>query len=87
MENFYDVDRVEITFISSDNLNLSIETSLNKKAWKEVAKGEYLAGSIPQVNFQVSDNSNVRFLKVNITEKSKNASVVIGEVEVFGKAN
>jgi hypothetical protein len=85
MENFYNVDSVEITFVSSDDLNLSIETSLNQKEWKVVANGEYLPGGIPQVNFQIPDNSEVRFLRVHIKEKKKNSSVIIGEIEVFGK--
>jgi len=84
MENFYNVDRVEINFISSDDVILSIETSLNKKNWKEVAKGDYLSGSVPQAIFQIPDDSEVRFLRVHIMEKKKNASVIIGEIEVFG---
>jgi len=87
MENFYDVDRVEITFVSKDDFNLTIETSLNKKEWNEVAKGEYITGSIPQVIFQIKDNSEVRFLRVHFSEKKENTSVVIGEIEVFGKTN
>lgn len=87
MENFYDVDRVEITFVSSDDINVSIETSLNKKEWKEVTKGEYLPGSIPQIILPIPDNSEVRFLRVQLLEKKKNSSVVIGEIEVFGNTN
>lgn len=87
MENFYNVDRAEITFVSTDDLNVSIETSLNKKEWNEVAKGEYMPGSIPQVIIQIAGSHEVRFLRVNIREKKKNASVIIGEIEVFGKTN
>jgi len=87
MENFYNVDRVEINFISTDELSLSIETSLNKKEWKEKAKGKYLSANGTQVIFQVQDASEVRFLKVNVTEKKKNSNVILGEIEVFGKTN
>lgn len=87
MENFYNVDRVELTFISFPNLNLSIETSLNQKDWKEVAKGEYISESIPEITLKISDNSKVRFLKINVTSKNNKSPVVIGEIEVFGETN
>jgi beta-galactosidase len=87
MENFYKVDRVELTFISRPNLNLSIETSLNQNDWKVVAKGEYISGSIPEITLKISDNSKVRFLRINITTENNKTPVIIGEIEVFGETN
>lgn len=85
MENFYKVDRVELTLMSAPDLNLSIETSLNQKDWEEVATGEYLSGASPEIKFQVRDESAVRFIRVNLTAKRAETPVVIGEIEVFGK--
>jgi len=87
MENFYNVDRVEINFISTDELSISIETSLNKKDWKEVAKGNYSISNDRKVTYKISDDSKVRFLRVKLKEKKTNASVIVGEVEVFGNTN
>jgi hypothetical protein len=87
MENFYNVDRVEITFNSAPDLSLSIETSNNQKDWNKVAKGSYLAGVNSEILFNVKDNSEVRFLRVTFTTQSKDTPGSIGEIEVFGRTN
>lgn len=87
MENFYNVDRVEITFRSTPDLKLYIETSLNQKDWNKVAHGAYINGSVNHVVYKVDDSSEVRFLRVSITPKSNKLPIEIGEIEVFGKTN
>jgi len=87
MENFYNVDRIEVAFNSAPDLSLNIETSMNQKDWNKVAKGTYIAGSNSEILFNVKDNSEVRFLKVTFTTQSKDTPVSIGEIEVFGKMN
>ena len=87
MENFYDVDRVEITFRATPDLEIYFETSLHKKEWKKVAQGTYINGSVNQVVYKVKDDAEVRFLRVNITPKNNKLPIEIGEIEVFGKTN
>ncbi len=84
MENFYNVDRVEIAFNPSSDLNLVIEPSLNQKEWKQVATGEYSFAKSQSLVFEISDSSKVRFLRINISALKENASVTIGEIEIFG---
>ena len=87
MENFYNVDKVEITFRATPDLELSIETSLHKKEWTKVAHGTYVNGSVDHVVYKVEDRAEVRFLRVNITPKNNKLPIEIGEIEVFGKTN
>jgi len=87
MENFYDVERVELNFKPPADLDVSIETSSNQKKWKQVAKGEYVTGSVPVLSFEVTDSSKVRFLRVNITAKDDTLPLGVGEIEVFGSTN
>ena len=87
MENFYALERVELSFHNSSNLKVLIETSENQKDWIKVAEGNYSAAKKEMLNFSIIDTTKVRFLKVSITAKGKNPHVEIGEIEVFGKTN
>jgi len=87
MENFYNVERVELTFNSTPDLNLLIETSINQKDWYTVAKGNYSFSNTPNITYDIADNSEVRFLRVNFTSINSTEPLVIGEIEVFGKTN
>ena len=85
MENFYDVDRVELNFVSAYSGKISIATSLNKKEWTVVDENNYQNSK--ELNRKIEDNSKVRFLKINLNPKNINDPLVIGEFEVFGKTN
>lgn len=87
MENFYQVDRVEITFNNADYIALTLETSTNQKDWIKVASGEYKNNGKSDMIFNISDETAVRFLKVNFKQKSINSAMVVGEIEVFGNTN
>jgi len=87
MENFYDLDRIELSFQNSPDLELKIETTENRKKWTTVAQGNYSASKKEIVNLKIEDTTKVRFLRVTITPKSKKAHVEVGEIEVFGKTN
>lgn len=85
MENFYDVDRVELNFMKAFSGKISIATSLNKKEWTVVDQNNYQNSKA--LNRKIEDNSKVRFLKINLTPKNINESLVIGEFEVFGNTD
>jgi len=84
MENFYDVERVEFLFKPAADVKINVETSTNQKNWIPVAKGEFIAGSVPTISFDVSDKTKVRFLKVSLTIDDRSVPFGIGEIEVFG---
>jgi len=90
MENFYDVERVEFTFKPAADVKINIETSFNRKGWKTVASGEFTlnnSGSVPSINFDVKDNTKVRFLKVTFSVEDSSVPFGVGEIEVFGSTN
>lgn len=85
MENFYDVDRVELSFIAAYKGQISIETSLNKKEWKGVAQNTY--HNMKETKRKIEDTTKVRFIRIHLMPKNINEPLVIGEFEVFGKTN
>ncbi len=85
MENFYDVDRVELNFVNAFSGKISIATSLNKKDWTVVDENNYQNSKA--LNRKIEDNSKVRFLRINLKPKNINEPLVIGEFEVFGNTN
>lgn len=85
MENFYDVDRVELSFIAAYKGQISIETSLNKKEWKGVAQNTY--HNMKETKHKIEDTTKVRFIRIHLMPKNINEPLVIGEFEVFGKTN
>ena len=87
MENFYDVQRVEFTFKPAADVKLNIETSLNRKNWQTVASGVFISGNAPNINFDVKDNTKVRFLKVTFSVEDTSVPFGVGEIEVFGSTN
>lgn len=87
MENFYDLDRVELSFQDSPDLQITLESSENRKDWTQVAQGNYSAEKKEMVNLAIEDNSKVRFLRVSISAKHNKAHVEVREIEVFGKTN
>ena len=87
MENFYDVQRVEFTFKPAADVKINVETATNRKDWIEVASGVFISGSVPTINFDVKDNTKVRFLKVTFSVEDTSVPFGIGEIEVFGSTN
>lgn len=87
MENFYNLDRIELTFQDSSELTLIVETSENQKDWKKVARGSYSPAKNEMLNLKINDDTKVRFLRVSIKVPGKNPHVEIREIEVFGKTN
>lgn len=85
MENFYNVDRIELSFVSAFKGSILIETSLNKKDWKAVDKNTY--HNIKETKRKIEDKSKVRFLRIKLTPKNIDELLVIGEFEVFGNTN
>ncbi|GGZ87453.1 beta-galactosidase [Algibacter mikhailovii] len=85
MENFYDVDRVELSFVSDFKGSILIETSLNKKEWKGVDKNTY--HNIKETKRIIEDTTKVRFIRINLSPKNSDDVLVIGEFEVFGNTN
>ncbi|MBK3517083.1 glycoside hydrolase family 2 protein [Carboxylicivirga marina] len=84
MENFYQVDRVEFTFVKAEGAELILETSFNQEDWMEVAKGRYMNNGQTEMVFNINDKTDVRFLRVSFFT---NQTLVIGEIEVFGNVN
>ena len=87
MENFYDVDRVELTIAESESLSIKVETSLDQKDWKKVAETKFNSSSKLIKPLKIKDNSEVRFLRINFTNRVKKSNIIIGEIEVFGNTN
>jgi len=87
MENFYDLDRVELSFQNSPDLQLIIETSENRKLWSKVAGGNYDSSTKEMVSLKIENNSKFRFLRVHILSKKKNTRIEVNEIEVFGNTN
>lgn len=85
MENFYDVDRVELNFVNAFSGKISIATSLNKKNWTVVDENNYQNSKA--LDRKIEDSSKVRFLRINLTPKNIDEPLVIGEFEVFGNTN
>jgi len=85
MENFYNVDRVELSFVSEFKGSILIETSLNKKEWKTVDENTY--HNIKETKRKIEDTNKVRFLRINLKPKNINELLVIGEFEVFVNTN
>jgi hypothetical protein len=87
MENFYDVERVEMTIKSMPDVEIVISTSLNRKDWQQVAQTEYKTGNKPELIFMVPDSTEVRFLRVDFSIQNSKIPIEIGEIEVFSKSN
>jgi beta-galactosidase len=87
MENFYDVERVEISIKSMPDAAIGISTSLNREDWKQVARGEFKTGRNPELIYTVSDSSEVRFLRLDFSVEELETPLKIGEIEVFSKSN
>ena len=87
MENFYNVALVELHVRSAPDVSLSVETSTNQNDWKEVARGVYRPGMDPDIDFDVKDDTEVRFLRVVFTTNNNNPTIEISQIEVFGKTH
>tara|TARA_B100000809_G_scaffold266930_1_gene333179 strand:- start:7038 stop:9668 length:2631 start_codon:yes stop_codon:yes gene_type:complete len=85
MENFYDVDRVELNFVNAFSGKISIATSLNRKEWNVVDENKYQNNK--ELHRKIEDDAKVRFLRINLKPKNLKDPLVIGEFEVFGKTD
>ncbi len=87
MENFYDIERVELFLKTAPDMEISLYSSVYQKEWKQIVKKEYKNGTTTELKFNISDNTEVRFLRVDFSVKNNKTPLAIGEIDVFGKTN
>ncbi|AZQ64686.1 beta-galactosidase [Flammeovirga pectinis] len=87
MENFYNVEDVNITFQTATDMTIELASSVNQKDWISLEKLNCNTKQKPYLEWNIKDNTKVRFIRFTFTLKNKALPLSIGEIEVYGKTN